>query len=71
MREQVRERYAAAAQAVTGATGSGRTALQVVDADQCCLPSADVTGSPAANVSCCGAGGPVDWRRSGGAVRRW
>ncbi len=57
VREQVRERYAAAAQAVTG---SGRTALQVVDADQCCVPAADVADSPAANVSCCGAGGQVD-----------
>ena len=46
MREQVRARYAAAAAAVTHATG--RTALEVVAADQCCAPSgAD------ASAACC------------------
>jgi arsenite methyltransferase len=55
VREQVRSRYAKAAQAVTAS--SGRTALQVVDADQssCCAPSVDE-----ANASCCGGGGEVD-----------
>ncbi len=56
VREQVR--YAAAAQAVTG-TG-GRTALQVVDAGQCCAPvsggcaSGVTSDTAAANASCCG-----------------
>ena len=44
-RERVRARYAEAAAAVAGATG--RTALEVVDADQCCSPSVD------ADASCC------------------
>ncbi len=61
VREQVRSRYAQAAEAVT--TASGRTALSVVDADQCCAPSAS-SAQPgdvdAANVSCCGGGGEVD-----------
>jgi arsenite methyltransferase len=51
VREQVRARYAAAAIAVT-ATGSD--ALSLLDADQCCGPSA-----AEANSSCCG-GGAVD-----------
>jgi SAM-dependent methyltransferase len=52
VREQVRRRYAAAADAVTGA---GRDPLTVVQADQCCAPSA-----AEANASCCGGGGEVD-----------
>ena len=52
VREQVRERYAAAAVAVSS---SGRNPLALVDADQCCAP-ADVAS---ANASCCG-GGEVD-----------
>ena len=68
VREQVRTRYAAAAVAVTS---SGRSALEVVDADQCCTPtaagtqtsaagtSAAGTAAPEANASCCG-GGEVD-----------
>lgn len=47
--EQVRQRYAAAATAVTA---TGRGALAVVDAAGCCTP----TTSPEANISCCGAG---------------
>lgn len=50
VREQVRQRYAAAAQAVT--EPAGRTALQVLDTDPC--------RPPAANVSCCGGSGEVD-----------
>ena len=58
VREQVRTRYAAAAVAVTS---SGRSALEVVDADQCCTPTAAGTATagttaPAANASCCGGG---------------
>jgi len=49
VREEVRLRYARAAEAVTAA--SGRTALEVVDAVSCC--------APAANESCCG-GSEVD-----------
>jgi arsenite methyltransferase len=52
VREQVRQRYAAAAAAVTAGAGS---ALTVVDADQCCPPSA-----AEANASCCGGGTEVD-----------
>jgi len=52
VREQVRARYAAAATAVSA---TGRDALAVVDADQCCTPTA-----AEANVSCCGGGGAVD-----------
>jgi len=52
VQEQVRARYAAAATAVSS---TGRDALAVVDADQCCLPS-----TVAANASCCGGGGAVD-----------
>ena len=51
LREQVRERYAAAATAVTQARGD---ALTVVEADGCCGPS------PAENASCCGMTGEVD-----------
>jgi arsenite methyltransferase len=46
MREQVRARYAAAAAAVTQPTG--RTALEVVDSDQCCAPSPSD-----ASAACC------------------
>lgn len=53
-REQVRQRYAAAATAVTAA---GRDALAVVDAAGCCTSTAT---TPEANASCCGAGGEVD-----------
>jgi arsenite methyltransferase len=49
VREQVRQRYAAAAVAVST---TGRNALAIVDADQCCTPSA--------NESCCGGAGEVD-----------
>ncbi len=55
VREQVRERYAAAATAVTT---SGRDALSVVDADQCCVAAA--AGVAEANASCCGGGGEVE-----------
>ena len=61
VREQVRYRYAQAAEAVTAATG--RTALAVVDADQCCAPvnsSAQLSGAADANASCCGGAGEVD-----------
>jgi SAM-dependent methyltransferase len=47
LREQVRARYARAAVAVTAP--GGRTALEVVDADQCCAPTADTTAAG----SCC------------------
>ncbi|HLN77842.1 MAG TPA: arsenite methyltransferase [Nocardioidaceae bacterium] len=47
-REEVRARYAAAAAAVAGATG--RTALEVVDSDECCAPS---SGVDEAVASCC------------------
>ena len=52
VREQVRQRYAAAAVAVT--TG-GVNPLTLVEADQCCAPSNVID----ANESCCG-GGEVD-----------
>ncbi len=51
VQEQVRARYAAAATAVSM---TARDALAVVDADQCCTPTA-----AAANASCCGGGGAV------------
>ena len=54
VRAQVRARYAEAAEAVTAA--ANRTALEVVDANQCCAPSA----VDEANASCCGGGGEVD-----------
>ncbi len=54
VREQVRQRYAKAAVAVS--TSPGVNALGLVDADQCCIPST----SPEANVSCCGGGSEVD-----------
>ncbi|HEY8789554.1 MAG TPA: arsenite methyltransferase [Actinopolymorphaceae bacterium] len=40
VREQVRARYARAAEAVT--TASGRTSLQVIDGDRCCSGTGDV-----------------------------
>jgi SAM-dependent methyltransferase len=52
VREQVRQRYAAAATAVSAA---GQDALSIVDADQCCAPTS-VTGY----ASCCGGGGEID-----------
>ncbi len=52
VREQVRARYAAAATAVSA---TGRDALAVVDADQCCAPT-----TAEANAACCGGGGAVD-----------
>jgi arsenite methyltransferase len=52
VRDQVRRRYAAAATAVAT---TGRDALAVVDAAQCCTPTAaDATDS------CCASGGTVD-----------
>ena len=51
VREQVRERYAAAA--VAAASTAGRTALEVVEADSCCAPSD--TGA-----SCCSGRSEVD-----------
>jgi arsenite methyltransferase len=53
VREQVRQRYAAAAEAVTA---TGRDALELVDADVCCTPA----DSPGADASCCGGGAQVD-----------
>lgn len=42
-------------------TSSGRSALEVVDADQCCTPTpAGTSATPAANASCCGGSGEVD-----------
>jgi len=52
VQEQVRARYAAAATAVSR---TGRDALAVIDADQCCTPTASEE-----NASCCGGGGAVD-----------
>ena len=46
IREEVRVKYAEAARAVT--EPAGRTALAIVDSDQCCAPSAGSTGA-----SCC------------------
>lgn len=54
VREQVRERYAAAATAVRS---TAENPLAVVDADQCCAPAGAVNE---ANVSCCGGGSEVD-----------
>ena len=56
VREQVRERYAAAATAVSSA---GALALTVLDGDgqACCAPAEGVV---AANASCCGGGAEVD-----------
>jgi SAM-dependent methyltransferase len=48
VREQVRARYAQAAVAVTASRG--RTALEVVDANQCCAPASDTTATAS---SCC------------------
>src|SRR5664280_2307238 len=52
VREQVRQRYAAAATAVAA---KGRDALAVVDADQCCTPAA-----AGATDSCCASDATVD-----------
>ena len=54
VREQVRERYAAAAVAVTDA---GAQALTVLDGQSCCAPDSSVAQ---ANASCCGSTGEVD-----------
>jgi SAM-dependent methyltransferase len=54
VRDQVRERYAEAAAAVSTA---GRNPLPLVDAAGCCTPS---DGVAAQNASCCGGGGQVD-----------
>ena len=51
VREQVRQRYAAAATAVSTA---GQDALAIVDADQCCGPTS------VAGTGCCGGGGEID-----------
>jgi SAM-dependent methyltransferase len=56
VREQVRQRYAAAAVAVSG---TGRDALAVVDADQSRVLSVSQAAA-SANASCCGGGGEVD-----------
>ena len=53
VKEQVRQRYAAAALAVAGGQGNP---LTLVDADQCCAP----TNLADANESCCGGGSTVD-----------
>jgi arsenite methyltransferase len=50
VREQVRQRYAAAA---TSVMASGADALAALDADQCC-------GAPSSAESCCGGSGNVD-----------
>ncbi len=53
VREQVRARYAQAAEAVTGS--SSRAALQVVDGDSCCSPAPTATAtSTVGQASCCG-----------------
>ena len=52
-REQVRQRYAAAAVAVTT---TGREALALVDAAACCAPA----GSEGSDASCCGGRNEVD-----------
>src|SRR5262245_15223446 len=51
VREQIRQRYAAAASAVSIA---GHDGLSIVDADQCCAPSS-VDGN-----ACCAGGGEID-----------
>jgi arsenite methyltransferase len=52
VREQVRERYAAAARSVTS---SREDALTLLDApDQCCMPAAASDGPARAGASCCG-----------------
>jgi arsenite methyltransferase len=53
VREQVRQRYAAAAVAVTNGDGNP---LALLDADQCCSP----TSAADATASCCGGGTEVD-----------
>ena len=57
VREQVRARYAEAAVAVAAATG--RTALEVVDADECCAPSQDAADAAGSCCSGTGAGDTV------------
>lgn len=60
VREQVRARYALAAEAVTGT--DDRSALAVVGADDPCCAPADVdtaADTDEANASCCGGGGEV------------
>ncbi|MEP6667022.1 MAG: hypothetical protein ABJA81_11285, partial [Nocardioidaceae bacterium] len=58
VREHVRERYAAAARAVTA---SGDDALGLLDAaNQCCGPATETAGVVAANASCCGSTDDVD-----------
>ena len=54
IREEVRARYAAAAEVVTAE--ANRAVLEVVDAGSCCSPSS----VEEANDSCCGGGGAVD-----------
>ena len=57
LREQVRERYAAAARAVTGDGTEGLAVLEV--RDQCCRP-AEASDEGSASTSCCGASVEVD-----------
>ncbi len=57
VREQVRARYAAAAVAVAA---GDQDALTVVEADQCCAPSASATSEVESTASCCGGGAEVD-----------
>ena len=52
VREQVRARYARAAEAVTGS--SARTALHVVDGDSCCSPAPTGAEPSGGQASCCG-----------------
>jgi SAM-dependent methyltransferase len=59
VREQVRQRYAAAADAVSG---KGLAALAVLDAEGgCCAPAAKgATAASTATADCCGGGAEVD-----------
>ena len=59
VREQVRARYAAAATAVAG-DGAG-SALELLDAEQCCAPTATAEGS------CCSTDGSVEVEPAFGA----
>jgi len=53
VREQVRARYAQAAEAVS--SSSARTALQVVDGDSCCSPTPTAAATTTiSQASCCG-----------------
>ncbi len=61
VREQVRQRYAEAAAAVSS---TGSNPLAVVEADQCCV--SDVA---TANASCCGGGGELDAAFGAGLYR--